>query len=29
VEGALFKVAEQRMLKGFAAPVEVVECMWE
>jgi class 3 adenylate cyclase len=28
-DGALFKVAEQRQLKGFAAPVGVVECVWE
>jgi class 3 adenylate cyclase len=26
--GALFKAAEQRQLKGFAAPVGVVECVW-
>ena len=25
---ALFKAAEQRQLKGFAAPVGVVECVW-
>jgi class 3 adenylate cyclase len=25
---ALFKAAEQRRLKGFAAPVGVVECLW-
>jgi class 3 adenylate cyclase len=27
-DGALFKAAEQRQLKGFAAPVGVVECIW-
>jgi len=27
-DGALFKAAEQRQLKGFAAPVGVVECVW-
>jgi hypothetical protein len=27
-DAALFKEAEQRQLKGFAAPVGVVECVW-
>ncbi|HET6620103.1 MAG TPA: nickel-binding protein [Dongiaceae bacterium] len=27
-DGALFKTAEQRQLKGFAEPVAVVECAW-
>jgi class 3 adenylate cyclase len=27
-DGALFKAAEQRQLKGFAAPVNLAECMW-
>ena len=27
-DAALFKAAEQRQLKGFAAPVGVVECVW-
>ena len=27
-DAALFKAAEQRQLKGFAAPVGVVECYW-
>ena len=27
-DAAAFKVAEQRQLKGFAAPVGVVECTW-
>ena len=28
-DAALFKAAEQRQLKGFAAPVGVVECVWD
>lgn len=28
-DAALFKAAEQRQLKGFAAPVSVVECVWQ
>lgn len=27
-DASAFKAAEQRQLKGFAAPVEVVECVW-
>ncbi len=27
-DGAVFKAAEQRQLKGFAVPVGVVECVW-
>jgi class 3 adenylate cyclase len=27
--GALFRAAEQRQLKGFAAPVTVAECLWQ
>jgi class 3 adenylate cyclase len=27
-DAALFKAAEQRQLKGFAAPVGVAECVW-
>ena len=28
-DAALFRASEQRQLKGFAAPVEVVECNWQ
>jgi class 3 adenylate cyclase len=28
-DAALFKAAEQRQLKGFAAPVGVAECVWD
>ncbi|HKP24674.1 MAG TPA: nickel-binding protein [Dongiaceae bacterium] len=28
-DAAVFKAAEQRQLKGFAAPVGVVECVWD
>ncbi len=28
-DAALFKAAEQRHLKGFSAPVDVAECVWQ
>jgi class 3 adenylate cyclase len=28
-DAALFKAPERRWLKGFAAPVSVVECVWQ
>ena len=28
-DGALFKAAEQRQLKGFAEPVSLAECVWQ